>query len=80
VIETHAESMLIAVQIAIVEKRLKASDVIVYWLSYGENGSTLRQIHFDDQGFPQGGWPPGVFREVLNQSRRLSELRIEATS
>lgn len=78
VIETHAESMLIAVQIAIVEKRIKPSDVIVYWVHSDDAGTRLRSISFDEEGFPKGGWPQGVFRETLDQSRRLSELRIES--
>ncbi|MBB5761396.1 putative ATPase [Methylorubrum rhodesianum] len=77
VIETHAESMLLAVQIAIVEKRIKPSDAIVYWVNNDDAGTHLRPITFDDEGFPIGGWPQGVFRETLDQSRRLSELRIE---
>ncbi|SDA14732.1 AAA family ATPase [Sphingomonas sp. NFR15] len=78
VIETHSESMLLALQIAIVEKRLKPEDAIVYWVTSGPEGSDLRPIRFDEEGFPHGGWPQGVFREAVDQARRLSKLRISA--
>ncbi len=76
VIETHSESMLLALQIAIVEGRLKPEQVVVYWVTTGAEGSNLRPITFDEEGFPSGGWPQGVFREALDQARRLAKLRI----
>lgn len=77
VIETHAESMLLSVQIAIVEGRIRPKDVVVYWVSNGDLGTTLRPITFDESGFAIGGWPQGVFRETLDQARRLAQLRID---
>lgn len=77
VIETHAESMLLSVQIAIVEGRIKPNDVVVYWVSPGEKGTTLRPITFDNSGFVKGGWPQGVFRETIDQARRLAQLKID---
>lgn len=76
VVETHAESMLLSVQIAIVEGRIKPDDVIVYWVSPDNEGTSLRPITFDNEGFVKGGWPQGVFRETIDQARRLSQLRI----
>lgn len=78
VIETHAESMLLSLQIAIVEGRLRPEDVIVYWVASSPEGTSLRPITFDKEGFPSGGWPQGVFREALDQARRLGQLRIVA--
>ncbi|WP_341507069.1 AAA family ATPase [Sphingomonas sp. 2378] len=77
VVETHAESMLLSVQIAIVERRIRPEDVVVYWVSPGDSGTTLRAITFDESGFAVGGWPQGVFRETLDQARRLAQLRID---
>lgn len=79
VIETHAESMLLSVQIAIVEGRVRPEDVVVYWVAADDFGTSLRPITFDSAGFPIGGWPQGVFRETVNQARRLAQLRIEPT-
>lgn len=76
IIETHAESMLLSLQIAIVEGRLKPEDVILYWVGSEAGGTSLRPITFDESGFPSGGWPQGVFREALEQARRLAQLRI----
>lgn len=76
VIETHAESMLLSVQIAIVEGRIQSEDVVVYWVSADESGTSLRPITFDKAGFAVGGWPQGVFRETLDQARHLAQLRI----
>lgn len=75
VVETHAESMLLSVQIAIVEGRVRPEDVMVYWIAPGSAGATLRPVTFDASGFAVGGWPQGVFRETLEQARRLSQLR-----
>lgn len=77
VIETHAESMLLSVQIAIVDGRIKPDDVMVYWVSPSDEGTSLRPITFDESGFVRGGWPQGVFRETIDQARRLSKLRTE---
>lgn len=79
VIETHAESMLLAVQIAIVEKRIRPQDVVVYWVSSSEKGTSLRPITFDEEGYAVGGWPQGVFRETQDQARRLAQLRLDST-
>ena len=79
IVETHAESMLLSVQIAIVEGRIRPEDVVVYWISPGDPGTTMRPITFDASGFAIGGWPQGVFRETLDQARRLAQLRIDPT-
>ena len=79
VVETHAESMLLSVQIAIVEGRIRPEDVVVYWIAPGDPGTTMRPITFDASGFAIGGWPQGVFRETLDQARRLAQLRIDPT-
>ncbi len=50
---------------------------MVYWVSADESGTSLRPITFDQAGFAVGGWPQGVFRETLDQARRLAQLRIE---
>lgn len=77
VIETHSESMLLSLQIAIVQKKIHPEDVVVYWISPDDSGTTLRPITFDQSGFAVGGWPQGVFRETLEQARCLAQLRID---
>lgn len=75
VIETHSESVLLSVQSAIVQGKLKPDDVVVYWVSQEEGRASLRRISFDSDGYPSNGWPAGVFREVLEQARQLATLR-----
>ena len=76
IIETHSESFLLAIQVALLEGDIKPADVIVHWVSNDSDGATLTKIVFDDQGYPSTGWPAGVFREALEQARRVSELRL----
>ncbi len=79
-IETHSESMLLSVQIAIVQKKIRPEDVVVYWISTGDGSTSLRPITFDNEGFADGGWPQGIFRETLEQARLLAALRIDAAT
>lgn len=76
IIETHSESFLLAIQLALLEGKMLPSDVIVHWVSNASEGATLTKIVFDDQGYPSAGWPAGVFRESLEQARKVSELRL----
>ncbi|MGE7199474.1 AAA family ATPase [Brevundimonas naejangsanensis] len=78
IVETHSESFLLALQIAVLEKRLKTSDVVIYWVSPSDEGASLSKIVFDDEGYPSDGWPDSVFRETLEQARRVGELRLGA--
>jgi len=76
VIETHSESFLLSMQIALVEGKISPDDIRVYWIEQTAAGSSLLPIEFDSEGYPSAGWPEGVFREALGQARRLAELRI----
>lgn len=76
VIETHSEHFLLALQVALLEKRLSKDQLLVYWVENDGQGAKLRRIEFDDEGYPSEGWPEGVFREALEQARRVSELRV----
>jgi predicted ATPase len=71
--ETHSESFLLALQLALLEGRLKPEDVIVYWVRQSEGSpASVNEITFDTGGRPQGGaWPPGVFDEKAEQARRV---------
>lgn len=77
IVETHSESFLLAIQIAVLEKRIHINDVVVYWVSSGASGSNLTKIEFDEEGYPSDGWPDSVFRETLEQARRVGELRLK---
>ncbi len=77
VIETHSESLLIALQIAIVDKALDASDVSCNWVTGGKSGSIIESINFDDDAYISDNWPEDVFRETLVQTRLLITKRRE---
>jgi AAA ATPase domain len=73
IVETHSESFLLSVQLAIVNQKLASDKVAVYWVRQSDDGAALiDRIEFDDFGRPKGdNWPPGVFSENVEQSRNL---------
>jgi len=80
-VETHSEIFLLAVQLAIVKRRLNPESVVVYWLRTSEAGTQVTQVEFDAQGRPIGdSWPLGTFSESANQSRELVLARRSRSS
>ncbi len=78
VIETHSENLLLSVQLAVVEGRLSRDAVAIYWVRKLQDGrSVVELLPLDELAHPEG-WPPEVFRERLEQSRRLVLARREA--
>lgn len=75
VIETHSESVLLSVQTAIVDGRLSANEVIVYWVTEKAGSSFLMPVTFDEKGYPSENWPSSVFREAVTQARQLNSIR-----
>ncbi len=81
IVETHSENFLLAVQLAIVERRLKSDQVVIYWVRETPSGAIIEAIEFDDFGRPCGdNWPPGVFDETAKSSKRLFAARREKAS
>lgn len=75
ILETHSESFLRALQIAIVNGTLKTDDFSCYWVSNSGLSSNANPIEFDKDGFISSSWPQGVFREAINQAKELVNLR-----
>lgn len=71
--ETHSESFLLAVQLAILSQELSVSDVLVYWVEKDESQpARISPIEFDHEARPAGGsWPPGVFNERIEMARKV---------
>ncbi len=71
--ETHSESFLLAVQLALIEGRLRPEHVVVYWVRQSDgSAATISEITFGADGRPSGGsWPPGVFNEKVEQARKV---------
>ena len=63
VIETHSEMVLLRARRWVAERRLSASDVLVYWVhAEPDRGSVLQKIRIDENGELES-WPDGVFIE-----------------
>ncbi|MCD9488948.1 AAA family ATPase [Photobacterium iliopiscarium] len=77
IIETHSESFLLALQMAIVKKELGIDDFSCYWVSKNSEGSVAEEVELDEDGFIISNWPASVFREVINQSKELIKFRKE---
>lgn len=76
VIETHSESLLIAMQTALASKTLSLTDLCTYWVSKdSEQGSFLDKIELDDKGYILQNFPHDVFQEVYEQAKTLIEVR-----
>ncbi|WP_162241522.1 AAA family ATPase [Methylobacterium sp. Leaf86] len=72
IVETHSENFLLAVQLSIIEGRLPASSVVIYWVRYRNETAIAEKIEFDTLGRPKGdNWPPGLFNESTEQSRKI---------
>ncbi|GMM87313.1 AAA family ATPase [Vibrio fortis] len=77
VLETHSESFLLALQMAIVEKKLSIDSFSAYWVDKctDTNCSNIKNIGIDEDGFLFGALPQSVFKETLTLSRELIEKR-----
>lgn len=75
VVETHSENFLLAVQLALLDGRIRPEDVVVHWIRGTEDGpSFVETITFDEKARPSA-WPPGVFAEDRDLARLLIERR-----
>lgn len=75
VLETHSETLLLGLQLAVAEGRLSPNDVSVCWVERDHAGhSTVRDVPLRPDGAREG-WPPGVFSEHLVQARKILEAR-----
>ncbi|MCE0755701.1 MULTISPECIES: AAA family ATPase [Pseudomonas] len=77
VIETHSESLLLAVQTVVASKELNLADVSAYWVSRAveADGSTLKKVEFDEDAYILNNFPSEVFQEVYEQAKNLIKVR-----
>ena len=67
IVETHSEMLLLRARRWVAEGRLRASDVLIYWIqAKPDTGSTLQQIRIDERGGVDF-WPHGVFLENYDE-------------
>lgn len=77
-VETHSESMLIALQRAIVEGRIPIDKVLVYMVRQSADGHSFAdRVTFDAEGYPSAAWPAEMFNEVVQSARALDRLRMK---
>ena len=63
IVETHSEMMLLRARRWVAEGRLRADNVLVYWIhAEPGGGSVARKIGIDERG-EMDSWPDGVFIE-----------------
>ncbi len=75
-VETHSENLLLGVQLAIAEKRIKPGDVAVHWVRGTNEGAIVELIEFDEKARPiHDNWPIDVFRTNSKLARGLFEKR-----
>jgi predicted ATPase len=76
-VETHAHHVMLSVQLALAEGRLKPEQVLVYWTRQDTTGkSTLERVELDAFGRDTvGRWPPDVFNDDARMAQRLIQAR-----
>lgn len=77
IIETHSESLLLAIQTALAADDLALEDLCTYWVSKGtaEEGSFLSKVEFDEKGYILQNFPEEVFQEIYEQAKILMDVR-----
>ncbi|RXJ70781.1 hypothetical protein CS022_22405 [Veronia nyctiphanis] len=75
-LETHSESFMRAIQIAILKDEIDESIVNAYWVYKDEKSSKINKLKFDEDGYIKGDIPQKVFRENIDFSREISSLRL----
>jgi predicted ATPase len=71
-IETHSEHLILRFQRLIRGKRLKPNEISVLYVARGEQGSTVAQIRFGDDGSFIDTWPGGFFPERIRELMQKS--------
>lgn len=77
IIETHSESLLLAIQTALAAGDLALDDLCTYWVSKGavDEGSLLSKVEFDEDGYILQNFPEEVFQEIYEQAKMLMDVR-----
>lgn len=77
IIETHSESLLLAMQTALASGELALDDLCTYWVSKGtaDEGSSLSKVEFDGDGYILQNFPEEVFQEIYEQAKMLMDVR-----
>ncbi len=63
IIETHSEHIIRRLMRRVREGKISKDDISIVYVEPGPNGSTVTQIHLDDDGDLIDDWPNGFFEE-----------------
>jgi hypothetical protein len=77
-VETHSRVLMLGVQLALAEKRLRPELVRAYWIDQESTGESIATpVDFDRHGRPLGGWPQAAFDEDQTLARRLLDRQLQ---
>jgi AAA15 family ATPase/GTPase len=68
IIETHSEAIIRRLMRRVREGKIRKEDISIVYVEPGQNGSTVTQIHLDDDGDLIDEWPNGFFEEGFRDS------------
>lgn len=78
VLETHSQTLMLAVQLAVAKGELPIDRVRLYWVSEQIDGTGRAEpVTLNEQGEPEGRWPSGAFADRFVLARELIESRME---
>jgi predicted ATPase len=76
VLETHSEHLLLGLQIAILKGDIDPEDIAVHWIEQADDGrSSVRRAYFNEDAELDGSWPPSVYGENTDMSRKIWDLQ-----
>ncbi len=76
ILETHSETILISILLAIANGELDRSSVALYWVRQRTDGTSAADlIPIDAKACLGAGWPPDVFRAHAKLTQELIRLR-----
>lgn len=76
-VETHSEVLLAAVQLAVARGEVPREDVLLYWVSQGEDGvSSAERVELSELGRPSGPWPTDLFGDATRLAKELFRIRL----
>lgn len=72
-LETHAETILLSLQLAVADGRLKPEDLAIYWVHNEDGQATADRVVLGQDGWFDGGWPPAALGEDRELRTALQE-------
>lgn len=72
VLETHSQTLMLAIQLAVARGELPRDRVQLYWVCVEREGRGFAApVTLNERGFPVGMWPDGVFADKNTLAREI---------